>query len=91
MRCVSYRSYTNKDRKDSAEVRNYLKPQFFSTTRIYVSIYVCCGFVGRSALRHLHSGTRLRENPYQHISDCCFGEKKALGVLALTIKDLIQK
>lgn len=91
MRRVTYRSYTNKDRKGSAEVRHYLKPQFFSTTRIYVSIYVCCGFVGRSALRHLHSGTRLRENPYLHTAGCCLGEKNALGVLALTIKDLVQK
>lgn len=64
MRRVRCRSYTNKDRKDYAEVETTLKTLVFLTQRLCLPLHVCCGFVGVSSLRHLHSGTGLRENPY---------------------------
>lgn len=79
--------YISKDRIDYAEVRNNFRISVFSTTKVYVSLklHVHCGLVGSSALSHLSSGTQAEgESP----SGSCSTAEKALGICALTIKNL---
>lgn len=86
--------YISQDRIDYAEVRNNLKISVFSTTKVYVSLklHVHCGLIGHSALSHLHSGTQAEgESPFGTLLIVPVTEKKALGIHALTIKDLVQK